>query len=440
MSNKAGGMVTADGEQTQGLVPKLRFPEFRDAGAWKLGILGDLLSEPKEKNRSLIYGPEHVLSVSGEHGCVNQIELLGRSYAGASVKEYNIVQTGDIVYTKSPLKACPNGIIKANKGATGIVSVLYAVYRPKDAVDFNFIDYYFSSDIKLNNYLQPLVKKEPKNSILVNNTEVLQGAFSVPDFLEQQKIADCLSSLDAVIAAEGDRLAALKDHKKGLMQQLFPAPGQTTPHRRFPEFQGKGEWEVKPLGEVFETASGGTPDRHKNEYWDGEIPWISTALVDSNVILDAAEFITVDGLKNSSAKVFPKGTVLIAMYGQGKTRGKVALLGIDAATNQACAAILPKDGIDSAYVFLNLCSRYDEIRALSNSGGQDNLSQGIVGTLSFPLPAEANEQRKVANCLSSLDRIITAQSDKIDALKTHKAALMQQLFPSPHEAPEVIGA
>jgi type I restriction enzyme, S subunit len=121
------------------------------------------------------------------------------------------------------------------------------------------------------------------------------------------------------------------------------------------------------------------------------------------------------------------------MYGQGKTRGKAALLGIEAATNQACAAILPKDGIDPAYVFLNLCSRYDEIRALSNSGGQDNLSQGIVGTLSFPLPTDRDEQRKVANCLSSLDILVTAQSEKLDALKSHKAGLMQQLFPSPTE-------
>ena len=434
MTNEPGGVVTSKRKQGQGVAPKLRFPDFRDAGDWHLGVLGDLLSEPKDKNRSLTYGPEHVLSVSGEHGCVNQIELLGRSYAGTSVKDYNVVQTGDIVYTKSPLKACPNGIIKANKGPSGIVSVLYAVYRPTEYTDSRFIDYYFSSDNNLNTYLQPIVKKGPKNSILVNNTHVLQGAFAAPTPPEQQKIADCLSSLDTVIAAEGERLAALRNQKKGLMQALFPARGQTTPRLRFPEFQGAVEWEVKPLGDIFDTASGGTPDREKKQYWDGEIPWITTSLVDSNVISAASEFITGEGLKSSSAKLFPEGTVLVAMYGQGKTRGKVALLGIEAATNQACAAILPKDGIDPAYVFLNLCSRYDEIRALSNSGGQDNLSQGIVATLSFPLPRDPEEQQKVANCLSSFDSIVNAQGEKINALKAHKFALMQQLFPSPHSA------
>lgn len=117
-----------------------------------------------------------------------------------------------------------------------------------------------------------------------------------------------------------------------------------TPKLRFPEFSDK--WELKKLGEIADISSGGTPSRAKKDYWNGNIPWVSTTLIDFNIIDKTDEKITAEGLKNSSAKLFPKGTLLMAMYGQGKTRGKIAILGIEASTNQACGAIIPKKSID----------------------------------------------------------------------------------------------
>lgn len=425
MSSKVPGKQ----DQESRLVPALRFPEFRDADGWEFKTLNHLLSEPKQRNRNLKYGPGDVLSVSGEYGCVNQIEFMGRSYAGVSVKDYHVVETGDVVYTKSPLKVAPFGIIKANKGRSGIVSTLYAVYRPTANARSDYLDHYFSRNYNLNSYLQPIVKKGAKNDMKVKNSDVLTGSVWVPKIDEQKKIADCLSSIDTLIAVEAEKLEALKDHKRGLMQQLFPAPGETTPRLRFPEFRGAADWIVQPLGEIFDTASGGTPERKTKEYWGGDIPWITTSMVDSNIVVNADQFITTLGLKNSSAKLFPKNTVLIAMYGQGKTRGKAAMLGIEAATNQACAAILPKEGIDPNYVFLNLVSRYDELRVLSNSGGQENLSQGLVCALPFSYPENIAEQERISAFLSSIDALIDAQDDKINTLKAHKQGLMQQLFP-----------
>ena len=119
----------------------------------------------------------------------------------------------------------------------------------------------------------------------------------------------------------------------------------------------------------------------------------------------------------------------MAMYGQGKTRGKVAILGIEATTNQACAAILLNKELHTNFVFQNLAGRYDEIRELSNLGGQENLSARLIKTISISYPTDKNEQQKIADCLSSLDALITAQTQKIDALKAHKKGLMQQLFP-----------
>jgi len=206
--------------------PRLRFPEFRDEGDWERRKLSDLLFEAKQRNRQLKYGPSDVLSVSGEYGCVNQIDLLGRSYAGVSVKDYHIVETEDIVYTKSPLKRNPYGIIKVNKGKPGIVSTLYAVYRATEICHPDYLDHYFSRDYHLNRYLQPIVRKGAKNDMKVNNAAVLGGEILAPKLREQQKIAQCLTSLDEVIHAQSQRLNALKDLKKGQMQQLFPSPDE----------------------------------------------------------------------------------------------------------------------------------------------------------------------------------------------------------------------
>ena len=163
------------------------------------------------------------------------------------------------------------------------------------------------------------------------------------------------------------------------------------PELRFGEFDG--EWEKTNLGEVSKVTSGGTPSRSKPNYWNGSIPWISTSLIDFNIINKAEEHITEEGLSNSSAKLFPKGTLLMAMYGQGKTRGKISILGIEASTNQACAAIIPKESVTKDFLFQNLAGRYNEIRDLSNEGGQQNLSGGIIKKITFSVPS-LPEQKK----------------------------------------------
>jgi type I restriction enzyme S subunit len=251
-----------------------------------------------------------------------------------------------------------------------------------------------------------------------------------PPPAEQQKIAECLSSIDELIAAEGRKLDALKTHKKGLMQQLFPAEGETIPRLRIPEFRDASEWQTSTIGQTFETDSGGTPTRSENDYWNGDIPWITTSLVHFNHICVADECISQEGLRNSSAKVFPKDTVLIAMYGQGKTRGQVAMLDIEAATNQACSAILPREGIDPEFVSLNLVGRYEELRGLSNPGGQENLSQTLIKKLPFSFPSDTAEQQRITDCLAQLDQAINKQILKNNTLISLKKGLMQQLFPS----------
>ena len=186
-------------------------------------------------------------------------------------------------------------------------------------------------------------------------------------------------------------------------------------------------WKLGTIEEISSVSSGGTPSRKNESYWNGNIPWVTTAEVQFKIIEDTAEKITEEGLANSSAKLFPVDTILIAMYGQGKTRGQVAKLGIEASTNQACAAIILKAGYHVDYYYQFLISQYDNIREMANSGGQENLSGGIVKSIKVPVPP-LPEQKKIAQILSTWDRAISTTEQLLANSQQQKKALMQQLL------------
>lgn len=420
------------------LVPKLRFPEFQHAGDWTTEKLGSVATVSTEKVGANVCVP---MSITSGVGLVSQADKFGRVIAGDSYKNYLLLKPNDFAYNKSATKDFPEGFLTLYSGTelAAVPNSIFTCFRINGtSPDTRFLNYQFSGNLHgrwLRKFIQ--VGARAHGSLSINDSDLMAlpvpvpaGKTSVP---EQQKIADCLSSLDALIAAQGRKVAALKTYKRGLMQQLFPREGETLPRLRFPEFRDAPEWIEAPLGDLFDTSSGGTPDRSKREYWNGDIPWITTSLVDFNLITKADEFISEAGLDGSSAKIFPKGTVLIAMYGQGITRGKVAMLGISAATNQACAAILPNDDISHSFTFVSLCGRYEEMRKLSNSGGQENLSQALIRGLPFRYPKDVEEQVRIVECFSEIDALIVGEVGKLHALKLHKDGLMQQLFPSLEE-------
>ena len=193
-------MFPQDGKK----VPEIRFKGFTED--WEQRKLSDYLEVSKQKNRSQLFGKEDVLSVSGEFGIVNQIEFQGRSFAGASVANYGVVEAGDVVYTKSPLKSNPYGIIKTNKGKTGIVSTLYAVYKPKNDADSEFVQIYFESDFRMNTYMQPLVNKGAKNDMKVSDENALKGSVAFPKIEEQRAISRYFSHLDHLITLHQRKL------------------------------------------------------------------------------------------------------------------------------------------------------------------------------------------------------------------------------------------
>lgn len=178
-------------------VPEIRFDGF--TYDWEQRKLIDYLEVSSEKNRDNRFTKEDVLSVSGEYGIVNQIEFQGRSFAGASVSNYGVVENGDVVYTKSPLKSNPYGIIKTNKGIPGIVSTLYAVYKPKEITDSKFVQIYFELDSRMNSYMHPLVNKGAKNDMKVSAENALKGMVSFPKKDEQEMISLYFSTIDHLI-------------------------------------------------------------------------------------------------------------------------------------------------------------------------------------------------------------------------------------------------
>ncbi len=197
-------------------------------------------------------------------------------------------------------------------------------------------------------------------------------------------------------------------------------------------------WERSTLGEIARISSGGTPDRATPEYWGGEIPWVTTGEIQFNTITSTTEKITEAGLQNSSAKRFPPGTLLMAMYGQGKTRGQVAKLGIEATTNQACAAILLQDGHVTDFYFQYLSSQYEAIRELGNAGTQQNLSGGILKSVPVPVPP-TNEQRRIAHFLSTWDQAIATTERLLANSRTQWQALIGITLHLPSANPDATG-
>ena len=395
-------------------VPALRFPGFE--GEWEEIKLGDVLRVKGRRNRDKTFGREHVLSVSGDLGVVNQIAHLGRSYAGADLGEYHVVEQGDVVYTKSPLKENPFGIIKTNLGKPGIVSTLYAVYEVKDEHSPEFVNRYFEADDRTNAYLKPLVNKGAKNDMKIGNERVLIDPVRFPTFAEQRKIAAFLSAVDARIALAGRERAGLGWFKAGLLQALFSRA------LRFARPDGGAfpEWEVSPLSHVTTTFSGGTPTASNPTFYGGGIPFIKSGELSAQV---TEQTLTEKGLKKSSAKLVEKGDLLYALY--GATSGETALARTSGAINQAVLCIRTSQNKDFLFQWLKM--KKEEIRSAYLQGGQGNLSAEIVKALQVPLP-HPDEQARIATALAALDRRAGIAAREEAALARFKAGLLQALF------------
>ena len=259
--------------------------------------------------------------------------------------------------------------------------------------------------------------------------------------LEAQKnTTRVLASIDTAIEKTEALIEKYQHIKAGLMHDLFTRGvlpnGQLRPPReQAPELYQetaigwipKG-WKVSPLGNLCELSSGGTPSRAKDNYWGGSIPWVKTGEIRYNEIFETDEYITTEGLRSSSAKIFPRGTIVMAIYGEGNTRGRVATLGIDSASNQACVGFSFEPNVHDRYMYYFFERNYDALRDISNDGSQKNLSASLLKKFPVSLPADVQEQIVMAKRLSMLDRYIKQEAGYLKKLQIQKLGLMQDLL------------
>ena len=384
-------------------VPKLRFPGFTED--WEQRKLNEFLSVSNLKNAENKYNKKDVLSVSGDYGIVNQIDFQGRSFAGASVSNYGVVEKGDIVYTKSPLKLNPYGIIKTNRLNNGIVSTLYAIYKTKENCDSKFIEHYFNLDSRLNQYLKPLVNKGAKNDMKVSSENALIGEVCFPKITEQVLIADLLDCLDIYITLHQRKLNNLKLKKKALLQKLFPKNEERYPELRFPGFTDA--WEQRKLDDIAKIKTGGgTPKTTNLEYWSGDIPWIqSSDLVEGDVVhVNIKKFINNNALKNSAAKLISRDSIaLVTRVGVGK----VAVINQDFTTSQDFLSLSGFDGNDIKFIAYQLFRLMQENAKVLQGTSIKGITKTDLIEQSIAIPNSIKEQSLIANILSQTDSIIT---------------------------------
>lgn len=388
------------GNEIKTVIPTLRFPEFQDTVGWK----------------------EYKLKSLCEIGNGKDYKHLGRGNIPVYGSGGYMTSVDDFLYDGESVCIGRKGTIDKPIFLTGkfwTVDTLFYTHSFHNCLP-KFLYLIFQ---KINWYKHNEAGGVPSLSkTTIGEINVFVPVGKNGELKEQQKIVDCIFSLDELIEATTQKVEALKEHKKGLMQRLFPAEDKNVPDLRFSEFQGMKGWEKTYIYEECPNIySGGTPKTTEKKYYGGDIPFIRSAEIGK----DKTElFITQEGLNNSSAKMVQKGDLLIALYGANS--GDIAISKIDGAINQAILCLKAKN--NNLFIYYGLLKIQKDIVSKYLQGGQGNLSGEIIKSIDFYIP-QGIEQQKIADCLFSLDELIEATSRKVEILKEHKKGLMQQLFP-----------
>ncbi|EGK8165633.1 restriction endonuclease subunit S [Campylobacter coli] len=409
------------------IVPKLRFPEFI-GDKLKITKLGKISSAIKEKARENKY---ILMSVTSGVGLIPQAEKFGREIAGDSYKNYIVIRKYDFAYNKSATKQFPEGYISmlGEYDIAAVPNSIFTCFRITGNESYPpFFDYLWHNNYHghwLRKYIE--VGARAHGALSVDTKHLWGMPLALPDFKEQQKIADCLSSIDGLIDAESRKLKALEKYKKGLLQKLFPAEGKTLPEWRFPEFQGCGEWKYEEIGNIGEVITGKTPSTSNAALWDGDIQFVTPTDITENKYQHHTQRTVV---KTPKMKVLPKCTILYTCIA---SIGKMALSLYPCITNQQINSIVPKSFYNNEFIYYSLLQKTFLIKAGFANSTLPIINKTDFSKIQIPVILDKKEQQKIADCLSEIDTIITEQSNKVEQLKIHKKGLMQGLFPSLEE-------
>jgi len=410
-------------------VPKLRFSEFRGANDWEEITLVKLAtfrrgSFPQPYGLPEWYDDENGVPFVQVFDVSDDMRLKAttkRKISAAAAEKSIFIAKGTLIVT-----------IQGSIGRVAITQ--YDAYIDRTLLLFK--SFYKPTELFFLSYviqnLFEIEKKKAPGGIIKTITKEVLSSFLVklPSLQEQQKIANCLSSIDTLITAQTQKLDTLKAHKKGLMQQLFPATGETIPKRRFPEFRDAGDWKEKLLGEIAKVITGNTPKTADASNYGGDELFVSPADISSErYITTTKTTLTKQGFHKTRA--VKENSILFVCI--GSTIGKVAQNKFECATNQQINSIEPYDDYSNNFIYSFLERNSERIAEIAGNQAVPIINKSLFSSTVICFPSSLEEQQKIANCLSSIDDLITAQTQKIESLKAHKKGLMQQLFPASEE-------
>lgn len=420
------------------LVPNLRFQEFRGAGDWSEGRIADIA----EVLQGYGFPERYQGKTTGEYPFYKVSDISNTLAVGKVFIEESANYITKDVLREIKAKPIPEGATIFAKIGEAIRSNRRAITTKPSLIDNNaagvkriegkstdLFVYFTMETIALIDYSGGVVPS-------VNKSAIENIAVKFPSPAEQQKIADCLSSADELIAAQTRKVDALKTHKKGLMQQLFPREGETQPRLRFPEFRGTEEWVRAILGDLSKVVRGGSPrpiDGFLTTLADG-LNWLKIGDVDKE-----AKYVTLTEEKVrpealSKTRVVSPGDLILS---NSMSFGRPYILQIETCIHDGWIAITDIDRMaERDFLYYSISAPNSQSYFIDNAAGSGvkNLNADIIKALQVCFPSSA-EQQKLADCLSTLDELIAAQVRKVEALKTHKKGLMQQLFPQAEPTP-----
>jgi len=427
------------------IVPELRFPEFIESEKWNIEPLSELYSFVGTNSftrdnlncdegliKNIHYGDIHTKFSTLFDITKETVPFVNPSIPLEKIKLECYCKEGDMIFADASEDLADVGksieIIHLNneKLLSGLHTLLARQKNSKLRIGFG-------GHLFLSPNIRTQIQNEAQGAKVLGISATRLSNINVfypNDKAEQQKIADCLSSLDNLTNAQNQKLNALKDHKKGLMQLLFPAEGETVPKLRFKEFEKDGEWVEKTLGSVAEIVTGNTPSTLEIINYNGTRLFVSPVDIKDNRYITQTKT-TLSDIGFSRTRKIKANSVLFVCI--GSTIGKVAQNKFECATNQQLNSLIPNEGYSSDFLYSILEYNSTKIASIAGNHAVPIINKTSFSAIKLSFPSKTNEQQKIASCLSTLDDQITTQAQKIEALKEHKKGLMQGLFPNINE-------
>ena len=413
--------------EKQKLEPKLRFPEFTSMDEWhnyRLEEISDRITE-RVGDKEL-----PTLSISAGIGFVSQEQKFSRDISGKQYKNYIHIKKGDFSYNKGNSKKFPQGCIyELLEYAEAAVPNAFISFRFKYSYVSGFYKGYFENNFHGRQLVKYITSGARMDGLLnINPSDFFNIILPTPiKKEEQQKIADCLSSIDDLISAEEKKLSLLNDYKKGWMQKLFPAEGKTVPEWRFPEFKDDNNWKCVEIEMVGKVITGKTPPTSNDSLWNGSIQFVTP----TDIVGDKYQrLVQRTVVKTSKMKVLPKGTIMFTCIA---SIGKMAISVYPCVTNQQINSIITNKGYYNESIYYSLFRNVNKIKSDLSNTTVPIINKTDFSKIQIFVTLNEKEQEKIANFLSGIDELISSQKGKIEKLKQHKKALMQGLFPAAEE-------